>query len=180
MTNSDTAAAGLNRLFLIGPRGSGKTTVARLLAERLGMGWLDADAVLEERAGTTIREIFAAEGEAGFRQREADLLAELCGLDRQVIATGGGVVLRPENRRRLRESGFVVWLTADVDTLWARIAGDATTGARRPNLTTGGRDEVAHVVATRQPYYRECAHLTVDTTNRSPAAIVAAILDGRM
>ncbi|MFO0927779.1 MAG: shikimate kinase [Gemmataceae bacterium] len=180
MTNSDAVAAGPNRLFLIGPRGSGKTTVARLLAERLGMGWLDADAVLEERAGTTIREIFAAEGEAGFRQREADLLAELCGLDRQVIATGGGVVLRPENRRRLRESGFVVWLTADVDTLWARIAGDATTAARRPNLTTGGRDEVAHVVATRQPYYRECAHLTVDTTHRSPADIVAAILEGRM
>lgn len=165
-----------HRLFLIGPRGSGKSTVARLLAERLQMAWLDADAVLESRAGTTIRELFATEGEAGFRQREADLLAELCRLDRHVIATGGGVVLRPENRRQLRDAGFVVWLTADVDTLWQRIAGDQTTAGRRPNLTTGGRAEVAQIVAARAPLYRECAHWTVDSTDRSPEEIVAAIL----
>src|SRR5262249_22263441 len=81
-------------IFLVGPRGSGKTTVARLLAEALGWAWLDADALLEERAGKSIRAVFEAEGEGGFRERESALLAELCGRQRHVVATGGGVVLR--------------------------------------------------------------------------------------
>lgn len=165
------------RLFLIGPRGSGKSSVARLLAERLGYHWIDADALLESHAGRSIRELFASEGEAGFRRRETALLGELCGLDRHVIATGGGVILRPENRDRLRAAGHVVWLTADVETLWRRIDGDATTAERRPNLLGGGRDEVARVVATREPLYRQCAHQAVDAA-RPLEAIVADILAG--
>src|SRR5947208_11489758 len=88
-------------IFLVGYRGSGKTTVARALADRLGWTWADADVVLEARHGRSIRQIFAEEGEAGFRDKEAALLEDLCGLRRHVIATGGGIVLRPENRRRL-------------------------------------------------------------------------------
>src|SRR4051812_20716847 len=95
----------LSRLFLVGPRGSGKSTVAALLARRLGWGWVDADALLEERAGRTIRDLFAEEGEPGFREREASLLAELCGRARHVIATGGGVVLRPASREAMRRAG---------------------------------------------------------------------------
>src|SRR6516225_5630423 len=95
-------------LFLVGYRGTGKTTVARLLAARLGWEWVDADAVLEGRYGRSIRRIFADEGEAGFRDKEAAVLVDLCRGRRQVVATGGGVVLRPENRARLRAAGRLV------------------------------------------------------------------------
>src|SRR5262245_15865615 len=89
-------------IFLIGYRAPGKTTVARLLAGRLGWDWVDADQLLEERHARTIRQIFAEEGEPGFREKEAALVEELCGRRRHVVAMGGGVVLRPENRARLR------------------------------------------------------------------------------
>src|SRR5689334_7067287 len=104
-------------LFLIGYRGSGKTTVGRLVADRLGWAFVDADSVLEERYGQTIREIFAAEGEAGFRDKEAAVLADLCRATDAVIATGGGIVLRAANRVLLKRHGLVVWLAADPPTL---------------------------------------------------------------
>ncbi|HZT79354.1 MAG TPA: shikimate kinase [Gemmataceae bacterium] len=159
----------------MGYRATGKTTVARLLAERLGWAWVDADVALEERAGRSIRQVFAERGEAGFREMEAELLGELCRRERHVIATGGGVVLRPENRRRLRESGRVVWLTADADTLWKRLRGDAATAERRPALTVGGRAEVEELLRVREPLYREVAGLTVDTAGRTPADVAASI-----
>jgi shikimate kinase len=163
------------RIFLIGYRGSGKTSVAQALAGRLGWDWLDADTVLEARHGRTIREIFAEEGEAGFRDKEAALLEELCQRERHVIATGGGVVLRPANRERLAR-GLVVWLTADAATLWQRINADGTTAARRPNLTVGGLSEVEELLRQREPLYRECASLVVDTASKTPDAIADDIL----
>ena len=164
-----------SRVILVGPRGSGKTTVARLLAADLGWSWVDADVLLEGRAGMSIRDIFAAEGEAGFRRREADVLAEVCGLESHVIATGGGVVLRPANRELLKRSGVVVWLTGDIDTLWGRICEDGSTAARRPTLTVGGRDEVAELVAAREPLYRECARVVIDTSGRTPVSIIEEV-----
>jgi shikimate kinase len=161
-------------VFLIGARGSGKTTVARLLAERLGWSRVDADEMLEARAGCSIRAVFAAEGEAGFREREAQILAELAQRSRCVIATGGGVVLREANRALLRR-GRVVWLTADADTLWSRMQGDRTTAERRPALTVGGQAEVAEVLRVREPLYRACADLVVPTAGRSPEDIAAEI-----
>jgi shikimate kinase len=166
----------VDRVFLIGYRGSGKTCVARLLAERLGWQWVDADAVLEERAGRSIREIFATDGEAAFRHLEAELLADLCRRNHHVIATGGGVVLRTENRRLLRELGQVVWLQAPASELWQRIQRDAATAERRPPLTVGGLAEVESLLRAREPLYAETAHLSVDTTGRAPADIVDAIL----
>jgi shikimate kinase len=163
------------RLFLIGYRGTGKTTVARLAAARLGWDWCDADEMLEEQAGQTIREIFAAEGEAGFRTREAALLEALCGLERHVIATGGGVVLRPDNRARLREAGRVVWLTADAQTLWQRLQADDTTAERRPALTVGGLEEIEELLKRREPWYRACADDVVDTVGRSPEEVAALV-----
>jgi shikimate kinase len=163
-------------IFLIGYRGTGKSTVARLLAERLGWAWVDADALLEARHGRSIRQIFADEGEAGFREREAALLGELCGLRRHVVATGGGVVLRPQNRQRLREAGRVVWLTADPQTIWGRLQQDHTTAERRPALTVGGLAEIEELLRVREPWYRACAHVTVDTAGRSPADVTAAVL----
>jgi shikimate kinase len=163
-------------LFLIGPRGSGKSTVARLLARELGWDWLDADDVLEQRHGRSIRAIFETEGEASFRVKESAILAELCRLRRHVLATGGGGVLRPENRELLRRSGRVVWLTADVETLWQRLQGDEATAERRPALSVGGREEIAEIMRAREPFYRECADWIVETAGRSPAEIVAEIL----
>src|SRR5262245_46431895 len=138
-------------VFLVGYRGSGKTTVAGLLAERLGWQWLDADALLEVRAGRSIRRIFEEEGEAAFRRMESELLQELCNCQRHVIATGGGIVLKEANRRRLREAGRVVWLDADASTLWQRMQEDVTTAERRPNLTVGGLEEVEQLLRVREP-----------------------------
>lgn len=124
-------------LFLIGYRGSGKTTVGRILADRLGWAFVDADDRTEAAAGKSIAAIFAAEGEAGFRAREADTLAVLCRLTNHVVATGGGVVLRPANRELLRSVGFVAWLVASPEAAWERLTADPTTSDRRPNLTAG-------------------------------------------
>ena len=124
---------------LIGPRGSGKTTVARLLAESLGWQWVDADDALERRTGRSVRAVFAEDGEAAFREHESAVLRELCGLRRHVVATGGGVVLREDNRALLRAFARVVWLSADVETLWQRLEGDAAGSDRRPALLGGGR-----------------------------------------
>jgi shikimate kinase len=163
-------------IFLIGYRGCGKSTVARLLAEHLGWKWVDADEILEARHGRSIREIFATEGEAGFRAKENAILEELCGLREHVIASGGGVILRPENRALLRRSGWVVWLTADAATLWRRLQADATTGHRRPALTHGGSEEVEELLKVREPHYACCAHATVDTVGRGPEEVAAAVL----
>jgi shikimate kinase len=163
-------------LFLIGSRGSGKSTVARLLAHELGWTWLDADEELEKRFGQSIRAIFAAEGEMGFRDKESILLAQLCRLPRHVIATGGGVVLREQNRDLLRASGRIVWLTADVETLWQRVQADGTTAERRPTLTIGGRAEMEEILHLREPLYRQCANYVVDTAGRQPNEIASKIL----
>jgi shikimate kinase len=162
-------------IFLVGYRGSGKTVVARLLAERLGWNWIDADALLEERHGQTIKQIFAAEGEAGFRDKEAALLQELCTRQNCVVATGGGVILRAANRALLRRSGLVVWLTADAPTLWQRIQQDVGTTERRPNLAGGGLSEVEELLLVREPLYREVAQVVMPTDDRTPGQIAEAI-----
>jgi shikimate kinase len=163
-------------VFLVGARGSGKTTVARLLADRLGWEAADADELLERRAGRSVRDVFAAEGEAGFREREAQALAELTDRSALVVATGGGVVVRADNRALLRR-GWVVWLRADPETLWQRVREDAGTARRRPPLTSlSGGEELALVLRDREPLYRACADLVVDTAGRGPAEVADAVL----
>ncbi len=163
-------------LFLIGMRGSGKSTIARLVAHELGWSWLDADDELEKRYGRSIRAIFSAEGEASFREKESAVLAQLCRLPRHVIATGGGIVLREPNRALLRSSGRIVWLTADIETLWQRVQADSATTERRPPLTVGGRAEMEEIIHLREPLYRQCADYVVSTTGRDPNDIAAEIL----
>jgi shikimate kinase len=162
-------------ITLIGYRGSGKSTVAQGLATRLGWEWVDADTVIEEEAGRTIREIFAAEGEPGFRRRERDVLNRHLQRAGLVLAAGGGAVLNADTRREMRVAGPVVWLQASVAVLAKRIAEDPTTGARRPNLAGGGTDEIARLLAEREPLYRECASHTIYTDNLSVAEIVERI-----
>jgi shikimate kinase len=162
-------------IFLIGYRGTGKTSVARLLANQLGWAWVDADETLERRHGRSISALFAEEGETGFREREAVLLDELCRLERHVVATGGGVVVREENRRRLREAGRVVWLTADTVTLWQRLQEDSSAAGRRPNLTVGGLAEVEELLRRREPWYSACADYKVDTCGLTPAEVANVI-----
>jgi shikimate kinase len=164
------------RILIVGYRGTGKTTVGRLLADQLGWAFADCDDFIEAAAGQSVTDIFAAEGEAGFRDREAAVLRELCARERHVVATGGGAVLRPANRELLRGAGFVAWLTASPETIWSRLQTDPTTAARRPNLTSaGGIDEVRTLIAAREPLYREVADFVADADTPSPDAIAATI-----
>ena len=160
---------------LIGYRGSGKSSVAAPLAARLGWDAIDADVVIEQAAGRSIREIFAAEGEAGFRRREREAIAGLLKHDKLVLAAGGGAVLDADTRREMRAAGPVVWLRAGVAALESRIRADATTAERRPNLAGGGPAEIVRLLAEREPLYRECAHVTVDTDDLPIAEIVERV-----
>ena len=161
-------------ISLIGYRGSSKSTLAPRLAEKLGWNWIDADVELERRAGQSIREIFAAEGEPGFRQRERAVIADLVQGDRLVLAAGGGAILDKRNRRLLTAAGPVLWLTASPETLYQRISGDGTTADRRPNLAGGGQEEVRRLLALRSPLYRACAHAVVDTESRGADEVLLA------
>jgi len=164
-------------LILIGYRATGKTTLAQRLAEHLDWEWIDADVEIERRAGKTIARMFAEDGEPAFRDLEADVIAELCGRERLVLATGGGAPLRPESRQAMRGAGHVIWLTANVDTILKRMMGDATTADRRPSLTKlPPREEIVAVLERREPIYGEAAHFVVDTENRPPEDLVAEII----
>jgi shikimate kinase len=168
----------MTSIVLIGYRGTGKTTVGRILADRLGWSFVDADDDIEAAAGCSIAEVFTREGEAGFRQREARVVADLCRRESHVVSLGGGAVLRDENRAAIRAAGHVVWLTASPATILGRIAGDAATSARRPKLTTrGGLPEIEELLAKRRPMYEECATITIDTEGHAPDQIAALILD---
>src|SRR5438128_2572326 len=163
-------------LALIGYRGTGKSTVARLLAERLGWQSVDADHEIERRAGKSIAAIFADEGEPAFRDLETRVVVDFAQLRSAVVALGGGAMLRAENRVAIRGVGSVVWLTASADTIESRLAADERTAQRRPNLTAaGGRAEIEQLLASREPTYRECATLIVATDGKTSADVANEI-----
>ena len=164
-------------LALIGYRGTGKSTVARQLALDLAWDWVDADVEIERRAGKSIAALFADDGEGRFRDLESEVLVELVRRSRMVIAAGGGAVLRDENRRQLERCTHVVWLRASPAAILRRVETDATTAGRRPQLTTaGGEVEVVRLLAEREPLYRQCAKLEVDTEHKTPAEIAGEII----
>ncbi len=167
----------ISSIALIGYRGTGKSTVAQQLALRLAWDWVDADVEVELRAGKSIAAIFADDGETAFRNLESEVVAELCGRQRCVIALGGGAILRAGNRDAIARCGATVWLRASVDAILARLEADAATAGRRPNLTkAGGRQEIEQLLAERTPIYRACATLEVDTDSKTPARIVDEIV----
>jgi shikimate kinase len=160
-------------IFLVGMMGAGKTTVGRLLARRLKLRFVDSDQELEGRCGVRIPLIFEIEGEPGFRQREAQVLAELTALEGVVIGTGGGAVLLEENRRLLAERGTVVYLRARPEDLYDRVRHDRN----RPLLATAdplGR--LRALFAERDPLYRSVADLTVDTGRQGVNALARQLL----
>jgi len=164
-------------LTLIGYRATGKTTLARLLAARLGWQWIDADVEIERRAGKPIAAIFAEDGEPFFRDLEAAVIADLCTRQNLVLAAGGGAPLRPESRQRMRQAGPVIWLTASPQTILRRMTADITTATRRPSLTDKSPlEEIEHLLAVRESAYREAAHLQVDTEDRTPEELADLIL----
>lgn len=165
------------RITLIGYRGSGKSTIAAGLANLLGCSWQDADDALEAEAGTTIAEFITNRGEPAFRDLETVILERLLAIEHGVLATGGGVVIREQNRYLLRRAGRpVVWLAAPADVLRDRLAADPSTAARRPALAGGDvLDEVAAAVAAREPLYRSAADAIIDVSTTPPTELVARI-----
>lgn len=146
-------------IYLIGLMGAGKTTIGRQLARRLGRPFFDSDHEIVERTGVPIPTIFEIEGEDGFRRREAQTILELTSVNGIVMATGGGVVLDPENRRRLRTTGWVVYLNVPPLMLYQRTRHDRN----RPLLQV--EDPLARLESlheARDPLYRESAHLVVE------------------
>ena len=166
-----------SNLFLIGPMGAGKSSIGRRLAEHFDMACIDLDAAVEERTGASVATIFEIEGETGFRRREAELLAELAARDGIVLATGGGAVLAPENRPRLRERGFVVWLQTSIEQQLARLVRDR----QRPLLNAPDRRaRLEQLARERDPVYRELADFIVAGRGEScqhAAGRIASLLE---
>ncbi|HEY3519027.1 MAG TPA: shikimate kinase AroK [Gammaproteobacteria bacterium] len=163
---------GQRNVYLIGPMGSGKTAVGRRLAALLGLQFIDSDAEIEKRTGVDIRYIFEREGEARFRERERDVIADLTALEDVVIATGGGVILDPANRERLARTGTVVYLETTVDTLVRRTKAAKT----RPLLMNDDpRAVLERMMLIRRPLYENAADLRIETTGRQVRAVAADI-----
>ena len=149
---------------LIGYRGTGKTTVGYLLAEKLGWTCIDTDAQIEHDARASIRQIFESQGEERFRDYETAVISKLLQRHKLVLALGGGAILREKNRNAITMAGPVVWLKASVEELHRRISDDATSSTQRPNLTAdGGITEIANVLQMRTPIYQACADCEIDT-----------------
>lgn len=164
-------------LVLIGYRGAGKTTVGKILAEKLKREFVDCDEYIEATAHLSIREIFELCGESYFRVVESEALAQITKKNGQVISTGGGAVLRYKNVRNLKTNSVVFFLDADPDTAVERIANDPSSAQRRPALTEKDvATEVKEQAAFRRPYYLKAADHTIETTGRTAAQAAAEIL----
>lgn len=162
-----------NNIFLVGPMGAGKSTIGRQLARDLGKDFHDSDKVIEERTGADIPLIFELEGESGFRRREKAVIDDLTRLDNVVLATGGGVVLDPENRAALMSRGCVVYLQAPLAQLHERTRRDRT----RPLLQTD--DPLARlraILEEREPLYLGVADLIVKTDSRTVRSVVKDLI----
>ena len=162
------------RILLVGMMGAGKTTVGKLVAEKLGWGYLDSDAEVEEATGLNVPELFAHEGEEAFRDAEARALRRACAsTDSVVVSVAGGAVLRSANRALLASCGRVVWLRARPETLAARV-GD---GAGRPLLDGDPRAALIELDSVRRPLYAEVADLTIDVDDRTPQELASQLIE---
>ncbi|GBC77082.1 Shikimate kinase [bacterium HR08] len=159
----------MTRIFLVGFMGAGKTTIGRLLAERLGYAFLDLDEWIQEQVGLSIREIFERMGEAAFREMERRALCGLEVRDEVVVALGGGAFVSEENRRQVRRLGISIWLDCPLEVILERLAGTTN----RPLYRSA--EQMRELWRTRLPAYEQ-ADLRVETGRRTPEAIVEEIL----
>ncbi|HEX8312828.1 MAG TPA: shikimate kinase [Chthoniobacteraceae bacterium] len=161
-------------VVLIGFMGTGKSSIGRLLAARLRFKFVDTDQMIVEKAGCEIPQIFADHGEAHFRDMETEALSSLAQAERRVVATGGGIVVREENRTLLRALGLVVALTASEDVIFRRVSRNQ----KRPLLETPNpRETISRMLAARQPQYAEAAQFSVDTSDLTHAEVAEAIME---
>ncbi|MGH7145725.1 MAG: shikimate kinase AroL [Planctomycetota bacterium] len=169
----------MQNIFLIGLRGSGKTTVGRLLAERLHRPFFDTDHLIAQLQGCSVAEVFHTRGEAAFRHLESQALSEICRDHRRaVVATGGGMVLSSGNREKMRANGLVIHLSAPPEILHHRIAKDPDSDSLRPSLTgLTGLDDLRATADKRADMYEAARHCEVAVADRTPEEIVTAILE---
>lgn len=161
-----------DNVFLVGMMGAGKTTIGRQLAKRLRMRFVDCDHEIEARSGVKIPLIFEIEGEQGFRRRETQMIEELSAERGIVLATGGGAVLRAENRQRLADGGLVVYLCAPPTTLFERTRNDRN----RPLLQVENpQARIAQLYEERDPLYREIADIVIEGGRHTPFSVVRAL-----
>ncbi len=169
--------AGRADLALIGLRGSGKSTIGRGVAARLGREFVDTDVSISLHAGQSIAEIFRAQGEAAFRDIEAEIVRNLLRGTGRVVALGGGAILNGQTRERLKECAATVWLHAEPRALRQRLSTDVRTPEARPSLTGAPvLDEIEAVLMQREPLYRAAADIVVDTSVLTPEQSVAAVI----
>ncbi len=163
-------------ITLIGYRATGKTSVGRLLAQRLQWPFVDTDAEIKRAAGRSIAAIFSGQGEEAFRQMEIEAIDANVSQRPSVLSLGGGAVTRNTNRIAI-ESTYRVWLTASAETIHARLSADRVTAEQRPDLTPqGGLSEVREVLAARTSLYQACADLVIDTDALTPEQVVEQIV----
>ncbi len=165
-------------IFLTGYRCTGKTSVGRALAARLKLPFADADFLLVEEYGMSISEMVDKEGWAAFREKESRILAKICRMGDQVVATGGGVILDKKNVSLIKASGICVWLRAGAETIKERIVQDEKTEDSRPSLTNRGLlDEIEDTLSERNPLYEDAMDFSVDTDEKQIEEICGIIID---
>ena len=164
----------INNIILVGPMGSGKTTIGRRLSESLNLDFFDSDHEIIDTTGVSIDHIFDVEGEKGFRTRESDVLKKLCNMPNIVLATGGGAVTLEENRELIMKSGSVIYLLSSVDQILRRTAKSKT----RPLLekSNNRRKTIMDIVAARDSLYREVASLIIDTDGKNLKDVIDEII----
>lgn len=163
---------GKSNIYLIGPMGSGKTAVGRTLARDLRLEFVDSDAEIERRTGVDIPYIFEKEGEAGFRAREREVIAELTKRENLVVATGGGAVLAEETRALLAATGFVVYLDTSIDE---QIRRTSRTRQRPLLIDDDPRAVLTTLREIREPLYREIADICIETTGKRVKSVAASV-----
>jgi shikimate kinase len=161
-------------IVLIGMRGSGKTTVGKILAQKLGKEFIEMDELIAQKAGLSIPEIVEKHGWEKFRDVEEEIAGEVAGRDNIINASGGGVVTREKNIAELKKSGVLVWLQAGADTLVKRIGEDN----ERPPLVSGRtwREDIEMTLAERESLYQQAADLTINTENKTPEEVVEMVM----